>query len=249
MRSIAAAVLCLACFILPARADWPIDKMNQQIEATNVIVSDICSGTVIDAAERLVLTAFHCIADSLKEVERQEVDPKTGEIKTTKVQEKEPMFIATWDYQDYTVVSTEKHLATIVGKDEETDTALLQVDDKKWKADGVAPMAGCDFKYDRGKKVYAVGNPGILFDNSITDGIISAPERKLDFGNGKKIPLFQFSAGVIGGNSGGAVYNDNGEMIGTLTGGVRGAAISLAVPICFARDMIKAAGYGKIFEK
>ena len=45
MRSIAAAVLCLACFILPARADWPIDKMNQQIEATNVIVSDICSGT------------------------------------------------------------------------------------------------------------------------------------------------------------------------------------------------------------
>lgn len=249
MRSTLIAVLALLCLALPARADWPRDKMNAQIEQTNVIVSDICSGTIIDTVERLVLTAFHCITDSLKEVEKREVDPKTGEIKITKVEENEPMFISTRAYQDYNVVSSEKHTATIVGKDENTDTALLQVDDMKWKPEMAAPLASCEYVFERGKTVYAVGNPGILFDNSITQGIISAPQRRLDFGNGKKIPLFQHSASVIGGNSGGAVYNDDGEIIGTLTGGVRGADISLAVPICFAKAMIKASGFGKILEK
>mgnify|MGYP003658522401 CR=1 FL=1 len=249
MRSMLAAVLVLVCLIIPARADWPVDKMNQQIEQTNVIVSEICSGTIVDVVERLVLTAYHCVADSLRDVEKKEVDPKTGEVKTKTVQEKAPMFIETWKYQDYEVVTSEKHTATIVGKDEATDTALLQVDDLKYKPEAAAPMAGCDYKFERGKLVYAVGNPGILFDNSITSGIISAPERKLDFGTGKKIPLFQHSANTIGGNSGGAIYNGDGQMIGTVTGGVRGADISLAVPICFAQAMIRAAGFGKILEK
>lgn len=248
MRLPLVAVVLACASVIPARADWPLDKMNTQIEQTNVIVSDICSGTIVDTAQRLVLTAFHCVADNLREVEKKTVDPKTGEIKTTKVQEKAPMFIATWDYQDYNIVSSQKHAATIVGEDEATDTALLQVDDLKWKPEAAAPLASCDFKYQRGTVVYAVGNPAILFDNSITTGIISAPERKIDFGNGKKIPLFQHSANTIGGNSGGAIYNDNGEVIGTLTGGMRGADISLAVPICFAKAMIKAAGFGSIFE-
>lgn len=78
--------------------------------------------------------------------------------------------------------------------------------------------------------------------------IISAPMRKLDFGNGVKIPLFQHSASVIGGNSGGAIYDENGMLIGTLTGGVRGADISLAVPVKFAREMIRKAGFGDILH-
>lgn len=249
MRLLSVAVLASCLLGTNARADWPLDKMNEQIEKTNVIVSDQCSGTVIDVVERLVLTAYHCVADSLREVEKKEIDPVTGEIKVTKIQEKAPMFIATWDYQDYDVVTSEKHVAEIKGQDKDTDTALLQIVDKRWKPEMAAPMAACDFAYQRGKVVYAVGNPGILFDNSITTGIISAPERKIDFGNGKKIPLFQHSANTIGGNSGGAIYNDDGEIIGTLTGGMRGADISLAVPICFAKAMIKAAGFGRVLEK
>lgn len=247
VREVIAAVAVVAS-VSAANADWPREKMNAQIEGTNVIVSDICSGTIIDIAERLVLTAYHCITDNLREIEKKNVDPKTGEVRITKIQEKIPAYITTWDYQNYEVVSAEKHTATIVGKDEDSDTALLQIDDKRWTPALAAPLGGCDYQYDRGKPVYAVGNPGILFDNSVTTGIISAPERKVDFGNGKKIPLFQHSANTIGGNSGGAIYDDNGVLIGTVTGGVRGSDVSLAVPICFARAMIKASGFEKILK-
>lgn len=250
MRLLTVAVLAATCLLgtANARADWPLDKMNEQIEKTNVIVSDQCSGTIIDIVERLVLTAYHCVTSNLREVEKKEIDPATGEIKITKIQEREPMFIATWKRQDYDVVTTEKHVARIAGQDQASDTALLQILDKDWKPEMAAHLAGCGYKYQRGAPVFVVGNPGIVFDNSITAGIISAPERKLEFSDGRKIPLFQHSASAMGGNSGGATYDADGRLIGTLTGGVNGVNISLSVPVCFAREMIKKAGFGRVLE-
>jgi S1-C subfamily serine protease len=249
MRSILVAVLALFAITLPARADWPLDKMNAQVEQTNVIVSGICSGTVIDVKLRLVLTAYHCVTNNLREVEKKEIDPKTGEIKITKVQERIPMYIETWKRDEsLDVVSSARFSAVIKGADSASDTALLQVEDQAWTPEAAAPFAPDGFKYLRGLVVYAVGNPAIIFDNSITVGIISAPARKLDFGDGRKIPLFQHSANTIGGNSGGAIYNADGQIIGTLTGGMRGADISLAVPISYSKAMITKAGFGAIFK-
>lgn len=234
------AVIAAIMVATPAFA-WDIDPMNEQIEKTNVIVSGICSGTIIDVEKRLILTAHHCITDSLREVEKQEVDPKTGEVRTRKVMEKAPMYIETWKRQDYDVVSIERHTATIVGWDSLADIAILQVTDKNWKPQMAAPLAPDSYKYKRGLRVYAVGNPAILFDNSITEGIISAPERLFDLGQGN-VPFFQMSAGIIGGNSGGAIYNDNGEIIGTVSAGVRGSSVGLAVPISKTKELIKKLG-------
>lgn len=220
---------------------WDIDKMNTQVEATNVIVSGICSGTIIDTEKRLILTAHHCITDNLKEVEKQEVDPKTGEIKTSKVVEKVPMFIETWKRQDYEIVSKQNYSATILGWDTSSDIAILQVVDKEWHPTMAAPLASSTYQYKRGLKVYAVGNPAIVFDNSITEGIISAPARYLDLGRGN-VPFFQMSAGIIGGNSGGAIYNDEGEIIGTVSAGVRGSSVGLAVPIVKTKDLLAKLG-------
>lgn len=243
MRNTIKAILLAAVmtFSGPAFA-WDIDEMNTQIEATNVIVSGICSGTIIDTKKRLVLTAHHCITDSLQEKEKQEVDPITGQIKTSKVVEKAPMYIETWKRQDYEVVSSERHLAIIIGWDERADIALIQVVDVKWTPPMAAPLAPDTYQYKRGLRVWAVGNPAILFDNSVTEGIISAPERYLDLGKGQ-VPFFQMSAGIIGGNSGGAIYNDNGEIIGTVSAGVRGSAIGLAVPIKKTKELLKKLGY------
>jgi S1-C subfamily serine protease len=222
---------------------WDIDKMNEQIEATNVIVSEICSGTIIDKDRRLVLTAHHCITDNLKEVEKQEVDSKTGEIRTIKVMKKTPMFIETWGRKDGEVVTKEVHTTTIVGYNEKFDIAILQVDDLLYQPKMEAPLAPETYEYKRGKDVFAVGNPGIVFDNTVTKGIISAPLRSLEMGGDFTIPFFQHSASIIGGSSGGAIYNDSGELIGTVSAGVRGADIGLAVPISKTRELLKQIGY------
>jgi S1-C subfamily serine protease len=226
---------------------WDIDKMNEQIEKTNVIVSGVCSGTVIDVEERLVLTAHHCITDNLREIEKREIDPVTGDISSKKVVERVPLFIEVWKRQDYRVVSTEMHMAEIKGYDAKADIAILQITNKAWKPLMEAPMARDSYQYKRGLPVYAVGNPGVVFDNTLTTGIISAPARWINMGNGD-VPYFQHSASATGGSSGGAVYNDSGELIGTISGGMRGVNVTLSVPISKTKELLKKIGLEKIYQ-
>lgn len=247
MRFILSAVLALAFLSAPALA-WDIDKMNEQIEKTNVIVGGVCSGTIIDKAERLVLTAHHCITQQVREKVVEEVDEKTGEIKRKTVQERLPLSITVRKVVDFEVIGVSEHMVKIVGMDAANDIAVLQVVDVDFVPAMAARLAGDGFKYRRGVRIFAVGNPGVEFDNSITEGIISAPQRKVDFGGGKFFKLFQFSAGVIGGNSGGSILNDDGELIGTVTGGIRGSAVSFGIPISATKELLKKSGFGKTLE-
>jgi S1-C subfamily serine protease len=230
------ALLLLVASVTPVRA-WDIDRMNEQIEKTSVIVSGICSGTVIDA--RRVLTAHHCVTNNMREVEKKEVNPDTGEITTKKIMERRPMYIEILRRQDYDVVSSVMYSAKIVVWDDKTDLAILEVSDLSWTPAMVAPLAPDSFKYKRGLVVFAVGNPGIAFENTVTTGIISAPAQAVDVvGQGNKIPYFQHSASIMGGSSGGAIYNDMGEIIGVVSAGVRGADIGLAVPVSKIRELV-----------
>ncbi len=242
------AVLFYLIFITPAHA-WDINKMNTQIEDTNVIVGGVCSGTIISKEQRLVLTAFHCVDDLFQEVTEKIEDPKTGEIKEITKRKLLPLLITTHKVRNFEIVATEDHTAKIVGSDKDTDIALIQVIDTDYAPLAAAPLAPDDYAYKRGLKIYVVGNPAIKFDNSITEGIISSPQRTLDFGDDKRLKAFQVSSPVIGGNSGGSVLNDDGEIIGTLSAGVRGAAISFAVPISYTKDMITKAGFGAILPR
>lgn len=240
-------VSAFIAFAAPASAEWAVDAMNEQIEKTNVEVGGVCSGTIINAEERLVLTAYHCITGQLVEVEEKTIDDKTGEISTKKVQKRLPLAIKINKIIDYKIVSSEEHLVKIVGTDSVNDLALLQVIDKDFKPVMAAKLAPDSYEFKRGLRVYAVGNPGIVYGDSITEGIISAPERTIEI-SGKEYQFFQFSAGVIGGNSGGSILNDNGELIGTVSAGVRGAPISFGVPIARTKEMIKKAGFEKVLK-
>lgn len=242
-------VAVLAALIAtPAQAEWSIDAMNEQIEKTNVEVGGVCSGTIISAEERLVLTAHHCIDGQVVEVDEKIINDQTGEITVKRVQKKLPLSIKIHKMIDYEIVSTDVLLVRIVGIDPKNDIALLQVIDKDFKPQMAARLAGDDFRVRRGMRVYAVGNPGVVYGNSITEGIISAPERTVSFGPGQEFQMFQHSAGVIGGNSGGSILNDKGELIGTVTGGIRGAPISFAIPIARTKDMIRRAGFERILK-
>jgi S1-C subfamily serine protease len=257
MIKLAAACLAgafLILFTLVARAQdasaWNIEAMNRQIDLTNVIVGTeadggFCSGTIISIAKRLILTAAHCTAQQIKEEVIEEEDPKTGEISHKTVRKKLDMEIWHNRYADYKRISSDRYVAKIIASNRADDVAVLQVVDETWKPLAEAKLAADSSVLRRGQKVYAVGNPGIEFDNSVTDGIISNTERTLTI-DGTANQYFQFSAAIIGGSSGGSILNDRGEIIGTVSAGVRGSAIGFGSPIAKTKTMLRSAGFGDV---
>lgn len=138
------------------------------------------------------------------------------------------------------ILSGEKEVpATIVGTDALSDIALLKIDPKYVKA--VAPL-GDSSKVKVGEFVVAIGNPlGQEFAGTVTFGVVSAVNRKLDMGNGIQIPLIQTDAAINPGNSGGALVNSSGEVIGINTAkisqtGVEG--MGFAIPINYVKPII-----------
>lgn len=126
--------------------------------------------------------------------------------------------------------------AKLVGRDPKTDLALLQV-----KADGQlkAVKWGNSDQARVGDWVMAVGNPFGL-GGSVTAGIISARQRKINAGNYDD--FIQTDAPINRGNSGGPLFNLKGEVIGintaiySPTGGSVG--IGFAVPSSLAQPVI-----------
>lgn len=102
--------------------------------------------------------------------------------------------------------------ARIIGTDEASDLALIKID-----ASGLSPIAFGDSEIVKvGEWVLAVGNP-FGFNSTVTAGIVSAKARSLgtNKGGGMSIESFiQTDAALNPGNSGGALVNLNGELIG-----------------------------------
>jgi serine protease Do len=126
--------------------------------------------------------------------------------------------------------------AEVVGKDSRSDIALLKV-----KADKPLPTVniGDIGKVKVGQWVLAIGSP-FGFERSATQGIISALGRSLPRDN--YVPFIQTDAAVNPGNSGGPLFNLDGEVIGvnsqiySRSGGYQG--LSFAVPIDVAMEVI-----------
>ena len=121
------------------------------------------------------------------------------------------------------------HIAQVIGYDSSSDVALIKID-----ATDLTPVVIGDSDAIRvGQRVYAVGNPfGDLF-HTMTEGIISALDRSVTVDN-KRINAFQFDAAVNPGNSGGPIYDHNGDVIGIVSMKIMGNSvegIGFAIPI------------------
>ncbi len=127
--------------------------------------------------------------------------------------------------------------AKIIGFEATNDVAVLKID-----AAGLSPAKiGSSAEVQVGEAIYAVGNPNRL-DYTITDGIVSALDREVqvDISSAYSITMFQISAAVNSGNSGGPVYNERGEVIGIvsakyMSSGTEG--LGFAIPIDDAMDI------------
>jgi hypothetical protein len=240
-------IAILFFWVIPARADWPIDKMDSQIESTNVILGDhsdpFCSGTVISKKDRLILTVDHCVAEMFSTRSERKVDPKTGEVREILIEE-QAGFMDVWQnkYLDYEVIGQNHFFAKVKARNSQFDVAVLQVVDPEWTAKDIAPFAPVTWKIKRGQAVYVVGNPAGILDASVSKGIVSNTQRKLKVG-AYPTNYFQIDAAIIGGNSGGAVYNENGELIGVVSAAMRASTIGFIVPISEVKDMLATAGY------
>jgi serine protease Do len=119
--------------------------------------------------------------------------------------------------------------ATIIGTDSQTDLAVIKIDKT-----GLTPAElGDSDSVSVGEFAMAVGNP-LGMDSSVTAGIISAVNRKVTDSDGKTWTLIQTDAAINSGNSGGALVNSEGQVIGINTLKLSGTGIEgmgFAIPI------------------
>ena len=128
-----------------------------------------------------------------------------------------------------------KYDATIVGKDEQTDLAVIKIDKTGLSK---AEFADSD-SIKVGEFAMAVGNP-LGMQSSVTCGIISAVNREVTDSEGKTFTLIQTDAAINAGNSGGALVNSEGKVIGINTLKLSGTGIEgmgFAIPINSTTDI------------
>jgi S1-C subfamily serine protease len=132
--------------------------------------------------------------------------------------------------------------AKVLGKDESTDLALLQVDPEGLK---LAPLTlGTSRTVQVGDAAIAIGNPFGL-ERTLTTGVISAVKRTIQAPNSFEIDdVLQTDAPINPGNSGGPLIDATGKVIGinsqiaTGNGGNGSVGIGFAVPIDTAKQII-----------
>jgi len=108
----------------------------------------------------------------------------------------------------YLYNDTTPYEAKIVGKDAQTDLAVIKID----KSNLPAATLGNSDNTKVGEFAMAVGNP-LGMQSSITCGVISALNREITDDEGTLYKLIQTDAAINSGNSGGALVNSKGEVI------------------------------------
>lgn len=109
-----------------------------------------------------------------------------------------------------TLADNTEYDALLIGADSISDIAILKIDAKNLPA----AELGDSSQISVGDHVAAIGNPlGDTFRATLTDGIISAIERGIDY-NGHTMNLLQTNTAINEGNSGGALFNMYGQVIG-----------------------------------
>lgn len=126
--------------------------------------------------------------------------------------------------------------ATVIGSDEQTDLAVLKID----KTGLTAAELGDSSSVQVGEFAMAIGNP-LNMESTVTTGIISAKDRNITSDN-TTYKVIQTDAAINSGNSGGALINSEGKVIGINTLKLSGSGIEgigFAIPINDTVDVYK----------
>lgn len=112
-----------------------------------------------------------------------------------------------------TFVDGKTYPATYVGGEEGNDIAVIKIE-----AEGLTPVVlGSSDNMRVGEQVLTIGNPLGELTFTETAGIISALNRTITMSDGRKINMIQTDCAINSGNSGGALFNIHGEVIGVVS--------------------------------
>ncbi len=139
-----------------------------------------------------------------------------------------------------TLRSGESYDAKLIGADADLDIALIKID-----ASGLcAAPVGDSSTVSAGDKSVIIGNPLGTLGGSVTEGIISAADREIEI-DGRTMHLMQTDAAVNPGNSGGGMFNSQGELVGIVVAKSAGDStgssidnIGFVIPINNALDIL-----------
>lgn len=154
-------------------------------------------------------------------------------------------FILTADGYIVTVstYNGDSYAARVVGYDESNDLAVLKIE-----ATGLSPVVlGSSSALNVGDTVLAIGNPLGELTFSLTGGMVSALDREVSFSDGSVMDLIQTDCAINSGNSGGALFNLYGEVVGITNAKYSGSSssgasidnIAFAIPIDSVRAIVE----------
>ncbi|HKO45138.1 MAG TPA: trypsin-like peptidase domain-containing protein [Pyrinomonadaceae bacterium] len=133
------------------------------------------------------------------------------------------------------------YAATVVGRDPDTDLAVIKLVEMPREGLTVIPLGDSD-RLEVGQKVLAIGNPFGL-DRTLTTGVISGLQRPIRARNDRPIEgAIQTDASINPGNSGGPLLDSHGRMIGInsqiLSPSGASAGVGFAVPVNIAKRIV-----------
>lgn len=141
-----------------------------------------------------------------------------------------------------TLYNGKSYDATLIGYDESNDIAVLKID-----AEGLTPVTlGDSDNLNVGDDVIAIGNPLGELTFSLTSGSVSALNREVTLSSNVTMNLIQTDCAINSGNSGGALFNLYGEVVGITNAKYSGSSgsgasidnIGFAIPINSVRSMV-----------
>lgn len=153
--------------------------------------------------------------------------------------------VTTYDNKEYN--------ATLVGTDEASDIAVIKVD----ATDLTPATIGDSSKLQAGDTAVVIGNPLGTLGGTVTDGIISSPSREMVINN-QSMELIQTNAEINSGNSGGGLFDGNGNLVGivnakdsgTTSSGTVIEGIGFAIPINTAMSVAEELmQYGEVVDR
>lgn len=144
--------------------------------------------------------------------------------------------------------------AEIVGTDPASDLAVIKIKAQNGESFPTVKWGNSD-DLEVGELAVAIGNPSGTLEGSVTAGIISALERTIEIGD-LELNVLQTDAAINAGNSGGALFNSYGEVIGINTAKLSGDGntnfdgIAFAIPSNYATSIIEdLSQHGKVTSR